>query len=98
MLDRKALFKSTLEKSAHAFKRVDELNLTCRSLIKVLNYVMIPEELSHDLQFRFYFLRGYNCYIVDEEATKLRFFIDEPTYTDLHWVNSILYLNWFCLW
>ncbi|KAL1805968.1 hypothetical protein ACET3Z_029036 [Daucus carota] len=49
MLDRKTLFKSTLEKSAHAFKRVDELNLTY------------------------------------EEATKLRFFIDEPTYTDLHW-------------
>lgn len=49
MLDRKALFKCTLEKSAHAFKRVNELNLTY------------------------------------EEATKLRFFIDEPTFTDLHW-------------
>lgn len=49
MLDRKALFKCTLEKSAYAFKRVNELNLTY------------------------------------EEATKLRFFIDEPTFTDLHW-------------
>ncbi|KAL8091253.1 peroxisomal acyl-coenzyme A oxidase 1 [Apium graveolens] len=49
MLSRKDLFTSSLKKSAHAFKRMNELNLTY------------------------------------EEATELRFFVDEPTYTDLHW-------------
>lgn len=49
MLARKELFKNTLRKAAHAWKRVNELKLTY------------------------------------EEATKLRFFVDEPCYTDLHW-------------
>lgn len=57
------------------------------------------EELSYDLQFWLYFLCGYNSNIADEEATELRFYIDEPTFTDLHWVTSILCGNCriFCL-
>ncbi|KAJ3672552.1 hypothetical protein LUZ60_007273 [Juncus effusus] len=49
MLDRKVLFKTTLKKAAHAWKRINELRLT------------------------------------EEEAGQLRFFIDEPSYVDLHW-------------
>ncbi|KAM6588315.1 hypothetical protein CsatA_010920 [Cannabis sativa] len=49
MLARKDLFKNTLRKAAHAWKRIIELRLT------------------------------------EEEAKKLRFFVDEPAYTDLHW-------------
>ncbi|XP_043697495.1 peroxisomal acyl-coenzyme A oxidase 1-like [Telopea speciosissima] len=49
MLSRKDLFKNTLRKSAHAWKRIIELRLT------------------------------------DEEASRVRFFIDEPGFMDLHW-------------
>ncbi|KAL5723921.1 acyl-CoA oxidase [Ranunculus cassubicifolius] len=48
-LGRKELFKNTLRKAAHAWKRIIELRLT------------------------------------EEEANKLRTFVDEPAYTDLHW-------------
>ncbi|CAN6460260.1 unnamed protein product [Victoria cruziana] len=48
-LNRKELFKNTLRKAAHAWKRINELRLT------------------------------------EEEASKLRFFVDQPAYTDLHW-------------
>ncbi|GAB4858071.1 acyl-coenzyme A oxidase [Ancistrocladus abbreviatus] len=48
-LDRKALFKDTLKKAAHAWKRIIELRLS------------------------------------EEEAGKLRFFVDQPAFTDLHW-------------
>ncbi|XP_020114775.1 peroxisomal acyl-coenzyme A oxidase 1-like [Ananas comosus] len=49
MLGRKELFKNTLRKAAHAWKRINELRLT------------------------------------EEEASMLRFFVDEPSYVDLHW-------------
>ncbi|KAE8693892.1 putative receptor protein kinase [Hibiscus syriacus] len=49
MLSRKELFKDTLKKAAHAWKRIMELRL--------------PEE----------------------EASQLRFFMDQPAFTDLHW-------------
>ncbi|GAB2300839.1 acyl-coenzyme A oxidase [Dionaea muscipula] len=49
MLDRKELFKNTLRKAAHAWKRIVELRLS------------------------------------EEEADKLRVFVDEPAFTDLHW-------------
>ncbi|KAK4557799.1 hypothetical protein RGQ29_007531 [Quercus rubra] len=49
MLGRKELFKNTLRKAAHAWKRIIELRLT------------------------------------DEEASRLRFYVDEPAFTDLHW-------------
>ncbi|EEF37074.1 peroxisomal acyl-coenzyme A oxidase 1 [Ricinus communis] len=49
MLSRKELFKNTLRKAAHAWKRIIELRLS------------------------------------EEEASKLRTFVDEPAYTDLHW-------------
>ncbi|GAB2274191.1 acyl-coenzyme A oxidase [Dionaea muscipula] len=49
MLGRKELFRNTLRKAAHAWKRIIELRLS------------------------------------EEEAKKLRFFVDEPAYTDLHW-------------
>ncbi|KAF2315054.1 hypothetical protein GH714_038038 [Hevea brasiliensis] len=49
MLSRKELFKNTLRKAAHAWKRIIELRLS------------------------------------EEEARKLRFFVDEPAFTDLHW-------------
>lgn len=49
MLGRKELFKNTLRKAAHAWKRIIELRLN------------------------------------EEEASKLRFFVDEPAFTDLHW-------------
>ncbi|KAJ8436310.1 hypothetical protein Cgig2_005234 [Carnegiea gigantea] len=49
MLGRKELFKNTLRKTAHAWKRINELRLT------------------------------------EEEASLLRFFVDEPAFTDLHW-------------
>ncbi|KAL1316042.1 peroxisomal acyl-coenzyme A oxidase 1 [Arachis duranensis] len=49
MLGRKELFKNTLRKAAHAWKRINELRLT------------------------------------EEEAYKLRFFVDQPAFTDLHW-------------
>lgn len=49
MLARKDLFKNTLRKAAHAWKRINELRLT------------------------------------EEEASQLRFFVDEPAFTDLHW-------------
>ncbi|CAJ1928584.1 unnamed protein product [Sphenostylis stenocarpa] len=49
MLDRKELFKNTLRKAAHAWKRVIELRLN------------------------------------EQEAYKLRFFVDQPAFTDLHW-------------
>ncbi|KAF5180433.1 Acyl-coenzyme a oxidase, partial [Thalictrum thalictroides] len=48
-LGRKELFKNTLRKAAHAWKRIMELRLT------------------------------------EEEASKLRAFVDEPAFTDLHW-------------
>ncbi|KAI4315227.1 hypothetical protein L6164_028061 [Bauhinia variegata] len=48
-LDRKELFKNTLRKTAHAWKRIIELRLT------------------------------------EEEASRLRSFVDEPAFTDLHW-------------
>ncbi|KAL2903035.1 Peroxisomal acyl-coenzyme A oxidase 1 [Bienertia sinuspersici] len=48
-LERKELFKGTLRKAAHAWKRIVELRLS------------------------------------EEEASQLRFFVDEPAYTDLHW-------------
>ncbi|XP_039062518.1 peroxisomal acyl-coenzyme A oxidase 1-like [Hibiscus syriacus] len=48
MLSRKELFKDTLKKAAHAWKRIIELRLS------------------------------------EEEATKLRFFVDQPVFTDLH--------------
>ncbi|GAB2292181.1 acyl-coenzyme A oxidase [Dionaea muscipula] len=49
MLGRKELFRNTLRKAAHAWKRMIKLHLS------------------------------------EEEAKKLRFFVDEPAYTDLHW-------------
>lgn len=49
MLGRKELFKNTLRKAGHAWKRINELRLT------------------------------------EEEASMLRFFVDEPSYVDLHW-------------
>ncbi|KAI3918736.1 hypothetical protein MKX01_042056 [Papaver californicum] len=49
MLPRKELFKNTLRKAAHAWKRIIELRLS------------------------------------EAEAAKLRFFVDEPAFTDLHW-------------
>ncbi|ERN00166.1 peroxisomal acyl-coenzyme A oxidase 1 [Amborella trichopoda] len=49
MLGRKDLFKNTLRKAAHAWKRIVELRLS------------------------------------EEEASRVRFFVDEPAYTDLHW-------------
>lgn len=49
MLPRKELFKNTLRKAAHAWKRIIELCLS------------------------------------EAEAAKLRFFVDEPAFTDLHW-------------
>ncbi|KAF8380537.1 hypothetical protein HHK36_028024 [Tetracentron sinense] len=49
MLGRKELFKNTLRKAAHAWKRIIELRLS------------------------------------EEEASRLRFYVDEPAYTDLHW-------------
>ncbi|XP_031273870.1 peroxisomal acyl-coenzyme A oxidase 1-like [Pistacia vera] len=49
MLSRKELFKNTLRKTAHAWKRINELRLS------------------------------------EEEASKLRFYVDEPAFTDLHW-------------
>ncbi|KMZ63073.1 Acyl-CoA oxidase [Zostera marina] len=52
-LTRKDLLKSTLRKSAHAWKIINELRLT------------------------------------EEEATKLRFYVDQPGYTDLHWYMFI---------
>ncbi|GMH26652.1 hypothetical protein Nepgr_028495 [Nepenthes gracilis] len=48
-LDRKELFKNSLRKASHAWKRILELGLS------------------------------------KEEALKLRFFVDETTYMDLHW-------------
>lgn len=48
-LERKELFKNTLRKACHAWKRITELRLT------------------------------------EEEASQLRFFVDEPAFTDLHW-------------
>ena len=49
MLSRKDLFKNTLRKAAHAWKRIIELRLS------------------------------------EQEASWLRFYIDEPAFTDLHW-------------
>ena len=49
MLSRKELFKNTLKKTAHAWKRINELRLS------------------------------------EEEASRLRFYVDEPAFTDLHW-------------
>ncbi|WCJ25854.1 Peroxisomal acyl-coenzyme A oxidase 1 [Euphorbia peplus] len=49
MLGRKELFKNTLRKAAHAWKRIIELRLT------------------------------------EEEAGRLRFYVDEAAFTDLHW-------------
>ncbi|KAJ7952540.1 Acyl-coenzyme A oxidase [Quillaja saponaria] len=49
MLGRKELFKNTLRKAAHAWKRIIELRLS------------------------------------EEEASRLRFYVDEPAFTDLHW-------------
>ncbi|KAJ4831601.1 Peroxisomal acyl-coenzyme A oxidase 1 [Turnera subulata] len=48
-LSRKELFKNTLRKAAHAWKRIAELRLS------------------------------------EEEAKELRFYVDEPAFTDLHW-------------
>ncbi|KAE9613135.1 hypothetical protein Lal_00027466 [Lupinus albus] len=48
-LGRKELFKNTLRKAAHAWKRINELRLN------------------------------------EEEALKLRTFMDQPSFTDLHW-------------
>ncbi|KAJ4952876.1 hypothetical protein NE237_029708 [Protea cynaroides] len=53
MLSRKELFKNTMRKSAHAWKRINELRLT------------------------------------EEEASILRFYIDQPAFMDLHWTMFI---------
>ncbi|XP_010538409.1 PREDICTED: peroxisomal acyl-coenzyme A oxidase 1-like [Tarenaya hassleriana] len=49
VLSRKELFKNTLKKAAHAWKRINELRLS------------------------------------EEDASRLRFFMDEPSFVDLHW-------------
>ncbi|XVF52579.1 hypothetical protein PTKIN_Ptkin05aG0029600 [Pterospermum kingtungense] len=49
MLSRKELFKDTLRKTAHAWKRIVDLRLS------------------------------------EEEAATLRFYVDQPAFTDLHW-------------
>lgn len=58
----------------------------------VISYVIKPRRVTliYILNFWFCFLHSYNCDFVDEEATELRFFVDEPTYTDLHWVYPTL--------
>ncbi|XP_050376249.1 peroxisomal acyl-coenzyme A oxidase 1-like [Argentina anserina] len=56
-LSRKDLFKDTLRKAAHVWKRINELKLT------------------------------------EEEASKLRFYIDQPSYMDLHWGMFIPFIK-----
>ncbi|KAF6146162.1 hypothetical protein GIB67_015600 [Kingdonia uniflora] len=57
-LSRKDLFKNTLRKAAHAWKRIIELRLS------------------------------------EQEASMLRFYVDEPAFTDLHWCPySIVSVN-----
>lgn len=34
--------------------------------------------------------------LTEEEGLKLRHFIDEPTFTDLHWVCLISYFQYYC--
>ncbi|KAL9276536.1 hypothetical protein ACSQ67_025919 [Phaseolus vulgaris] len=55
VLDRKELFKNTLRKAAHAWKRVIELRLSGEFAV------------------------------LEQEAYKLRSFVDQPAFTDLHW-------------
>ncbi|XP_004299412.1 PREDICTED: peroxisomal acyl-coenzyme A oxidase 1 [Fragaria vesca subsp. vesca] len=56
-LSRKDLFKDTLRKAAHVWKRITELKLT------------------------------------EEEASKLRFYVDQPAYMDLHWGMFIPFIK-----
>lgn len=45
MLDRKELFKNTLKKAAHAFKRINELRLTGESFVICVVYIWFPSLL-----------------------------------------------------
>lgn len=42
--------------------------------------------------FNMYFAL-YRHFLTEEEAGRLRFFVDEPAYTDLHWVSLLSSLS-----
>lgn len=94
MLGRKELFKNTLRKAAHAWRKIIELRL---------NGEVVDHFLSFAFGFQFFFLTRsqfvsrcifylscfYNhvcCILAEEEAYILRFYVDEPAFIDLHWV------------
>lgn len=41
------------------------------------------------MDFHFSCVTHSRKFISEEEASKLRFYVDEPAYTDLHWVCLI---------
>jgi len=84
MLGRKELFKSTLKKAAYAWKRIIELRLTGR-----FSGILFVSSMSGHLMMFF-----NDIYHTEEEASMLRSFVDEPAFTDLHWVQ----LNFLSCW
>jgi hypothetical protein len=78
-LSRTELFKNTLRKSAHAWELIQRLHLTG----KIICEIWSP---SLDVWHSFVDAINVAFCVAEEEALKLRSFIDEPAYTDLHWV------------
>ena len=92
MLERKELFKNTLRKTAHAWKTIIDLRLSGMSSFLVILLYLYNSLAAHS-QVTFVFFLYFQSLIAiliiaEEEASRLRFYIDEPAYTDLHWVHS----------
>jgi acyl-CoA oxidase len=78
MLSRKELFKDTLRKAAHAWKRIVELRLTGPKITPIYFHPLLHtySTLSYVIMSR----------STEEEADLLRQYVDQPGYVDLHWV------------
>lgn len=84
MLSRKELFKNTLRKAAHAWKRIIELRLSgITSSGFIMNLLFIALRVN---------VLILSLLISEQEAYWLRFFVDQPAFTDLHWVILFLVL------
>ncbi|PWZ08005.1 Peroxisomal acyl-coenzyme A oxidase 1 [Zea mays] len=77
MLSRKELFKDTLRKAAHAWKRIVELRLTGPKITPIYFHPLLHtySTLSYVIMSR----------STEEEADLLRQYVDQPGYVDLHW-------------
>lgn len=88
MLGRKELFKNTLRKTAYAWKRIIELRLTGEFLLLGGLCNLWPFSFQKKKK-NFLLIILYYCVnfiFTEEEASRLRSYVDQPAFTDLHWV------------